>query len=169
MTAMPGNKVSLEQGPREPAGGYMLGREFRLPMRVYYEDTDAGGIVYHSNYLNFAERARTEMLRFAGVNQTDIRNDYDLVFAVRSCSIEYLRPATLDDGIEVRSCVERMGGASVDILQDVWRDDLCLAKLKIRIACLRGDEQRPGRIPPPVRAALSKFESGTMATSVGGS
>ncbi len=174
MTAVPGTIPKLDQGPSEPQGGYMLGHEFRLPLRVYYEDTDAGGIVYHSIYLNFAERARTEMLRFAGVNQTDIRNDYDLIFAVRSCAIEYLRPATLDDGIEVRSCVERMGGASVDILQDVWRGELCLAKLKIRIACLRGDgpdgkAMRPGRIPPTVRAALERFESGTMATSVGGS
>ncbi len=174
MTALPETLPSIETGQSSPAGGYIAGAEFRLPMRVYYEDTDAGGIVYHANYLKFAERARTEMLRIAGVNQTDIRNDYDLVFAVRSCAIEYLRPATLDDSLEVRSRVERMGGASVEILQDVWRDDLCLAKLKIRIVCLRGEGpggegMRPGRIPEPVQVALKRFESGNMTTSVGGS
>lgn len=169
MTTLAENLSSIESGAASPAGGYISGAEFRLPLRVYYEDTDAGGIVYHANYLKFAERARTEMLRMAGVNQTDIRNDYDLLFAVRSCAIEYLKPAMLDDSLEVRSRVERMGGASLEILQDVWREDLCLAKLKIRIACLHGESQRPGRIPPPVQAALKRFESGNMATSVGGS
>lgn len=169
MTTLAEGLSSVESGPASPAGGYIAGAEFRLPLRVYYEDTDAGGIVYHANYLKFAERARTEMLRMAGVNQTDIRNDYDLLFAVRSCAIEYLRPAGLDDSLEVRSRVERLAGATVDILQDVWRDDLCLAKLKIRIACLHGQSLRPGRIPQAVKAALKRFESENMATSVGGS
>lgn len=169
MTGRSENLPSIEPGLSEPGQGYIAGAEFRLPMRVYYEDTDAGGIVYHANYLKFAERARTEMLRIAGVNQTDIRNDYDLVFVVRSCAIEYLRPAMLDDSLEVRSHVERMGEASIEILQDVWCGDFCLARLKIRIACLRGVGQRPGRIPQPVKAALKRFESEKMATSVGGS
>lgn len=160
---------------KDPAGGYLVDGEFRLPMRVYYEDTDAGGIVYHANYLKFAERARTEMLRFANINQTDIRRDYDLLFAVRSCTVEYLRPAVLDDGIEVRSRVTRIGGASLEILQDVWRSDGCLARLTVKIACLRSDGRGPMRMPAPVRTALKRFgpgkriESETMTTSVGGS
>lgn len=169
MTALPDAIVSSNDGLREPAGGYLAGAEFRLPMRVYYEDTDAGGIVYHANYLKFAERARTEMLRFANINQTDIRKDYDLLFAVRSCTVEYLRPAVLDDGIEVRSRVARIGGASVEILQDVWREDGCLARLVVKIACLRGDGRGPMRMPAAIHAALKRFESGTMTTSVGGS
>ncbi|WP_282606703.1 tol-pal system-associated acyl-CoA thioesterase [Pelagibius sp. Alg239-R121] len=169
MIALQGKAAAVDRAQVEPPGGYILGAEFRLPMRVYYEDTDAGGIVYHANYLKFAERARTEMLRVVGVNQTNIRKDYDLLFAVRSCTVEYLRPAMLDDGIEVRTRVTRIGGASVEILQDVWRDDGCLAKLTVRIACLNSSGQRPMRMPQAVQAALKRFESETMATSVGGS
>lgn len=157
MTAVRDDVVTPEPGVCAPGRGQILGAEYRLSMRVYYEDTDAAGIVYYANYLKFAERARTEMLRFADINQSDIRRDYDLVFAVRSCSVEYLKPAMLDDCIEVRSRVVTLGGASVDILQEVWREDGCLAKLNVRIACLRVDSQRPARIPKTVQAALKRF------------
>ena len=93
-------------------GGRMDGRVHRFPVRVYYEDTDAGGIVYHSNYLNFAERARTEMMRGFGLDHLRLKAEQNLLFAVRSCEIDFRRPARLEDLLELRSTLVHLGGAS---------------------------------------------------------
>src|SRR5262249_19258454 len=90
-----------------------------FPVRVYYEDTDAAGIVYYANYLKFAERARTEMLRAHGFEHGGI--GAGLAFAVRSCAVDYLRPARLDDALEVRTRITRVGGASLEADQDICR------------------------------------------------
>jgi acyl-CoA thioester hydrolase len=127
-----------------------------LPIRVYYEDTDSGGIVYYANYLRYAERARTEMLRLSGINQSEMANRYGMAFAVRDCTIDFRYPARLDDLIEVRSRLMDLGAATVKAEQVITRDRVPLVRLGVRIACVREDG-RPARIPPAVRAALGTY------------
>jgi acyl-CoA thioester hydrolase len=123
------------------------------PVRVYYEDTDAAGIVYYANYLKFAERARTEMLRDMGFDQKRIREEDDVAFAVRACNTEYLRPARFDDALTVETEVEKVGGASIGLVQTVKRGDEVLVVMHVTLVCIRADG-RAGRVPAAVRAAL---------------
>ncbi len=127
-----------------------------LPIRVYYEDTDAAGIVYYANYLKFAERARTEMLRLAGINQSEMTTRYGMAFAVRNCAIDFRAPARLDDLIEVRSRFTELVGATLSGVQAIWRGAEELVRLEVRVACLR-ENGRPTRIPEPLRQALQLF------------
>ena len=123
------------------------------PVRVYYEDTDAGGVVYHSNYLRFAERARTELLREAGIDHVTLMTENGLMFAVRRCEAEYVKPARLDDALEVRTrCVEATG-ASFWLEQLIQRAGETLVELKLRLACLTADG-RPARLPERLKAML---------------
>jgi len=126
------------------------------PIRVYYEDTDAAGIVYYANYLKFAERARTEMMRASGASHSGMIATFDTAFAVSRCEVEYLKPARLDDLLNVETRVIEVGAAVIDLDQRVMREGELLADLKIRIACLNR-KGRPQRLPAPVRAALSAY------------
>lgn len=123
------------------------GAVHRHQVRVYYEDTDLAGIVYYANYLRFIERARTEMLRDYGVDQNAVRAETGVVFAVRRCEIDYLRPATFDDLLTVLTTVDRLGGASLDLTQIIERDGERLISSRVRIACI-GADGRPARMPP---------------------
>ena len=114
--------------------------------RVYYEDTDAGGIVYYANYLRFAERARTEYLRSVGADHKSLMEQDSVYFTVRQCSVDYLTPAFLDDTLEVHSCFFDLRGASLRAEQVVRREEDELACLNIRLACV-GSNGRPCRIP----------------------
>jgi acyl-CoA thioester hydrolase len=136
--------------------GKLAGGEHRYPVRVFYEDTDAGGIVYHARYLHFAERARTELLRLAGIEQSLLRQRHDMMFAVRRCEVDFHRPARLDDLVEVRSRLTALSGARLNAVQEIWRAGEQLVRLVVEIVSLRGDG-RPTRIPAPVRAALEPF------------
>lgn len=136
--------------------GHMAAGEHRYPLRIFYEDTDAGGIVYYARYLHFAERARTEFLRLAGIEQSEVRAGFDVVLAVRRCQVDYLRPARLDDLIEVRSRLTEMRGAKFGAVQSIRRAGEELVHLVVEIASVRGDG-RPTRIPAPIRAALQPF------------
>ncbi len=127
-----------------------------LTIRVYYEDTDAAGIVYYANYLKFAERARTEMLRLAGINQSEMTTRYGMAFAVRNCAIAFRAPARLDDLIGVRSRFTELAGATLSGVQSIWRDAEQLVRLDMRVACLR-ENGRPTRIPVQLRQALQPF------------
>ena len=120
---------------------------FRLAVRVYYEDTDAGGVVYHSNYLNFCERARTEYLRGLGVEQDVLTRDHGMIFAVRSVAITYLLPARFNDLLEVTVSRPSGGRASLKFDQLVTRDGDVLARAHITIVCLEASTLRPRRIP----------------------
>ena len=127
--------------------------EHVFPVRVYYEDTDAGGVVYHSNYLRFAERARTELRRDFGIDHTSLIKDRGLMCAVRRGEAEYVKPARLDDSLEIRTrCVEA-SGASFWLEQLVQRAGVTLVEMKLRLVCLRADG-RPARIPESLRSAL---------------
>ena len=128
--------------------------DHRFTIRVYYEDTDAAGIVYYANYLKFAERARTEMLRAAGTAAGFRREDTGLTFVVQRCSAEYRRPARLDDLVEVQTRVTRVGAASLALRQDVWRDETLLVPMEVRLA-LVDREMKPARLPKALIAALT--------------
>ena len=125
-----------------------------FPLRVYYEDTDAGGIVYYANYLRFAERARTEYLRSVGANHKSLMEQDDVYFTVRQCSVDYLKPAFLDDALEVHSFFFDVRGASLQAEQVVRREENELARLNIRLACIGGNG-RPIRMPKKLRDAFS--------------
>ena len=134
-----------------------------FPVRVYYEDTDAGGIVYYANYLKFAERARTELLRLSGINQSVLISEQGVAFAVRQCSADFLKPARLDDALEVHTRVLQIRGASVEMAQSIKRDGVDMVKVGVKLACMSGFD-RPSRIPVPVRAVLLNFVNRKMAS-----
>ena len=141
--------TETRQAPNpDPASGWTLDGErvHVFPVRVYYEDTDAGGIVYYANYLKFAERARTEMLRLIGRQQFDMLREDGIGFTVRSCQADYLAPARLDDVLEIRSTVSEVQGASMRMSQRIWRGDRLLCDLRFRIAVMNR-HGRPVRIP----------------------
>jgi acyl-CoA thioester hydrolase len=127
-----------------------------MALRVYYEDTDAGGMVYYANYLKYAERARTEMLRLVGVDHETLAREHDLVFVVRNCALACEKPARLDDLIEVRSRLLDLGGASLTAEQVIGRNGTELARLDVRLACMTAGG-RPTRIPKTVREALGAY------------
>ena len=128
----------------------------RQAIRVYFEDTDAAGIVYYANYLKFAERARTDMLRDFGVSHAEMMKRDGLVLVVRRCEIDYLKPARLDDLLTVETEAAKLGGASVDLRQRVLRDGEVLAELKVLVVCV-GPDGRPARIPNYVRGVLPRM------------
>ncbi len=119
--------------------------------RVYYEDTDAGGIVYHANYLRFFERARTEYLRDLNVAQSDLVRDEKLIFVVRRCEIDYLFPAKLDDLIEVTAQVTKTSGTSLIMHQEIRKDDKLLSAMEVVIVCIDSDSYRPKKIPEKLK------------------
>ena len=121
--------------------------KFEMRTRIYWEDTDAGGVVSYANYLKFMERCRTEWLRHLGVNQSELRRERGLQFAVVSISAEFRRPAVLDDEITVTAELERLGGATIHFLQSVWRADDQLIAAKVRVACLESAGLKPHAIP----------------------
>lgn len=128
-------------------------------VRVYYEDTDTGGIVYYANYLKFAERARTEVLRDLGISQSALIAETGVAFAVRRCEADYLAPAKLDDELEVRTSLRALGHASLDLAQTLWRvaDGRELVRLIVRLAVINKDG-RPTRLPAPVAAAFARLD-----------
>jgi len=124
---------------------------FTWPARVYYEDTDAGGIVYYANYLKFFERARTEWLRSLGVNQDKLAQDPGLIFVVRRALLDFLRPARLDDMLEVTVEPLKLARVYVDLAQEARCGAQTLARAEIRVACVNQRSQKPVAIPPFLR------------------
>ena len=138
-----------------PSKGEMKKNVFIFPIRVYYEDTDAGGIVYYANYLKFAERARTEFIRSLGINQQDELEKEDRCgFAVREVNIQYKRPAVLDDALVVTCEVLEAKGAGACVHQDIYRNDELLACLDVQLAYLSLEKKRPVRIPEVMLAKI---------------
>ncbi len=128
----------------------------RLQVRVYYEDTDAAGIVYHASYLRFAERGRTEMLRSLGFGQAELRRDHGVVFAIRRCSLDFVAPARLDDLLTVETAPERLGGARLVAAQAVLLGERPLVRIKVELAVLGAGDLRPRRLPAEVAGQLSQ-------------
>jgi len=125
-----------------------------LPIRVYYEDTDAGGVVYYANYLKFMERARTEWLRALGVDQTRLAREARVQFVVHSLSVDYRAPARLDDALSVHSRVVKLGRASLSFLQRVERDAHILVEGKVHLCCVSVDGLRVTPLPAELRQTL---------------
>lgn len=123
--------------------------------RVYFEDTDAGGIVYHANYLRFAERARTEAMRDAGVPHSELVATHGLLFVVRRLTMDYLRPARLDDLLVVETTALDMRGVTALLRQSFRVGEQALGAMDILLACVRQEDGRPARIPERWRQALS--------------
>lgn len=123
-------------------------------LRVYYEDTDLAGIVYYANYLRFIERARTEWVRAIGVDQVALRANLGIVFAVRRVEADYLRPAHFDDQLEVRTALKSLGGARIDLTQDIWRGDTRLFASVVTLVAIDSDG-RAVRLPALLRAQLA--------------
>ncbi|MGB0571547.1 MAG: tol-pal system-associated acyl-CoA thioesterase [Alphaproteobacteria bacterium] len=142
--------------------GWFKGFRHVYPVRVYYEDTDAAGIVYHANYLRFAERARTEMMRCLGTEHRSLMQSDGVAFAVRSLDTEFFQPARLDDALTLETCVDAVGGASMRLTQTVMgptEEDggpVMLVRMAVWLACIDG-RLRPARLPGPVRAALTEL------------
>jgi acyl-CoA thioester hydrolase len=128
---------------------------FRLPLRVYWEDTDAGGIVFYANYLKFFERARTEWLRSLGVQQQALRDETGAMFVVSDTQVRFLRPARLDDLLQVSARLLGAGRASMQIAQQAWRGEELLAEGDIRIGCVDAATLRPRRIPESILHVLA--------------
>lgn len=128
----------------------------QFPIRVYYEDTDAGGVVYHANYLKFAERARTEALRQVGISQQELLATHKIAFAVRTCHIEFFKPARLDDLLTIESHLDDSGSASLDMSQTIKKDDDILVTLSIRLAVV-GDGMKPTRLPQEIKDKIQSI------------
>jgi len=123
---------------------------FTWAVRVYYEDTDAGGIVFYANYLKFFERARTEWLRAAGVRQQDLIDRAGVAFVVRSARIDYHAPARLDDELTLTLTIEKLGRASVQFAQKAYCGDRLLAEASVKVGCVDIATVRPRSLPDDV-------------------
>lgn len=131
---------------------------FVMPVRVYYEDTDAGGIVYYANYLKFAERARSEYIRTLGFDQqAELSSEDRIGFAVRHCEIDYLKPAVLDDLLTVSCKIVEYGGASAQMHQEIRRGEETLVVLDVKVACLNLIKKRPVRMPASLVQKIEKY------------
>lgn len=123
---------------------------FRIELRVYWEDTDAGGIVYHANYLRFMERARTDWLRTLGIGQQRLRETGGMLFVVSDIELHLQHPARLDDLLTVTVSLASTGRASVWLAQQVFRQEQALCTGRVRVACVDAATLRPQRLPPEI-------------------
>ncbi len=126
-----------------------------FPVRVYYDDTDAGGIVYHANYLKFAERARTEYMRAMGFENSKIRDDHGIIIVVKNIEAEYFSPARLDDFLGVQSRVLSVKNTSFVMEQKTFRGEDCIFSMNVVLVCVDGNG-RPSKIPDPVKTVFLK-------------
>ncbi|QJR10301.1 Acyl-CoA thioesterase YbgC [Usitatibacter rugosus] len=127
---------------------------YSFPVRVYYENTDAGGVVYHAEYLKFLERARTEWLRHLGFDHQVLGRNHKVVFVVSSMAIDFIKPARLDDMVSVSVQLESLGKVRSVFVQEVRREDEVLVKAKVTVACLTVDSFKPVEIPEPLRRKM---------------
>lgn len=137
-----------------------MGSVFSIPIRVYYEDTDAGNVVYYANYLKFMERARTEWLRALGFEQDELLRRDGVLFAVRSARLEFLKPARFNDLLQATVQVNQRGKASITFAQEIRRDALALCEGEVKVACLDVATFAPRPIPEGMG---SKIDSGISA------
>lgn len=133
--------------------------QFDWPVRVYHEDTDGGGVVYHANYLKFMERARTEWLRSLGFEQTVLKSRMRIMFVVRGLALQYLRPAQFDDALMVSTRLTRTGRSLLQFEQTIRRDDTLLTRATVEVACIDAEKFKPVPIPIPIRNAMQMTES----------
>ena len=126
-------------------------------IRVYYEDTDAGGIVYHSNYLNFAERARTEFLRNLGFESSVLRSGEGIIFVARHLDIDYLKTAKLDDYLQVKTTIAELKNSSFVMHQSTFKDEEMIADMRIVMVCVNADNYKAVRLPKNIKEAFQFY------------
>jgi acyl-CoA thioester hydrolase len=127
---------------------------YSFPVRVYFENTDAGGVVYHGEYLKFLERARTEWLRHLGFDHQTLARNHRIVFAVTAAAIDFVKPARLDETLAVSVRLESLGKVRCVFAQEVRRDDEALVKARVTVACLTGETFKPAEIPEGLRKKM---------------
>ncbi len=135
------------QNMKTNLSGYLENDTHFFPLRVYFSDTDAGGVVYHSHYLDMAEHARTEWLHLLNIEHRKYLKDHGMVFVVRSAKVDYLSPAFLDETLIVKSRMKKAGRFSLEIFQEIIRDDQVLAALDIKLGYISVQTGRPSVIP----------------------
>ncbi|PWT72474.1 MAG: tol-pal system-associated acyl-CoA thioesterase [Proteobacteria bacterium] len=146
-------------GASSPAPGETTAeRVFRYALRVYYQDTDAGGVVFHAAYLNYFERARTEWLRDLGFGIGDLVRDAGVLFIVREIHVKYHKPALLDDKLIVTTGIEHLGRAQFTLEQRVLREQEVIVQGRVNLGCVTATELKPARVPPDIRAALERSQ-----------
>jgi acyl-CoA thioester hydrolase len=146
--------TSATQMPDHPTSGRFEGREHFLPVRVYYEDTDFTGVVYHANYVRYFERGRSDFLRLAGVSHTDLLERHDpAAFVVTRMEIDFKRPAKIDDALQIVTTYDHAKGARLQVSQRIMLGDVVIAVAKVSAACISLDG-RPRKPPPGLVDAL---------------
>ena len=142
--------------------------EHIFPTRIYYDDTDTAGVVYYANFLRMAERARTEMLRLLGVNHAEATRTHGVALAVRRCEVDYLRPARLDDALDIHSRLLKVGGASLHIEQIIRRAGEDVVRMTLRIACVTlagGAARFPDKLGSALQTFLAEHGAANMRQS----
>ena len=132
-------------------------KTFSLPIRIYFEDTDSGGVVYHSNYLKFMERARTEWLRSIGIDQRHLKQDHQIMFVVHRIDIQYKFPARFNDDLIVKSELKNIGSSKIEFRQMIYRNDEMLIDASVDIACIDSEKFKPVRIPPTIKQTMESL------------
>ncbi|MBR9900942.1 MAG: YbgC/FadM family acyl-CoA thioesterase [Rhodospirillales bacterium] len=146
----------MSQNDHDALLGWLDGNKHIYPLIVYYEDTDAGGIVYHANYLAFAERARSAMLNLLGFTNRNVAERHKVAIAVRHCTLDFRRAAQLEDRLTVESRVIKLGGASLGFEQKIMRDGEELVVIEIYLACMSLEELRAQRLPEELRTVFNR-------------
>ena len=131
---------------------------FSANYRIYFEDTDAGGVVYYANYLKFFERARTDFLRALNISQSELAATENLIFVVRKCQINYISPAKLDDLVAVSVAIKEIHAASIVMEQEIKRSDKILSRLNVEIVCVAADNFRPKKIPTNIKNLFNVWQ-----------
>tara|TARA_B100000035_G_C20941404_1_gene527720 strand:- start:365 stop:775 length:411 start_codon:yes stop_codon:yes gene_type:complete len=127
---------------------------FKWGVRIYFEDTDSGGVVYHSNYLKFMERARTEWLRSLNLNQAELKKKDKIMFVVAKVDINYIKPARFNDQLTIETIVDKIGASKVNLTQDIYRNSDLFTSAKVNIACLNSNNFKPQRIPKLIKQKM---------------
>lgn len=132
-------------------------RSHEMDIRVYYEDTDAGGVMYHGTHLDFAERGRTEFLRDLGFQNSDLADDFGMIFLVRKMEIEYLAPGFLDDLLTMRTVITLIKNSSFVMKQTLLRDGEPIAEMNVVLVCVHAQEKKPVKMPAALKAQFEKY------------
>ena len=127
---------------------------FKWSVRIYFEDTDSGGVVYHSNYLKFMERARTEWLRSLNLNQADLKKKDKIMFVVSKVNIDYKKAAQFNDALDIETSVDNIGASKVDLTQNIMKNSELYTSAKVSIACIHSETFKPQRIPKLIKQQM---------------
>ena len=127
---------------------------FKWGIRVYFEDTDSGGVVYHSNYLKFMERGRTEWLRSIQINQADLKKKDNIIFVVANVNIDYKKAARFNDELDIKTSLDKIGASRVDLTQNIMKNSELYTSAKVSIACIHSETFKPQRIPKLIKQQM---------------